>query len=109
MHPPEIPHELTTIKKYHFVFIGKSSSSETRQKYPVDYKLRIVEETKVSTVRAVARLHGIDHSVIRRWVQQEQVLKEACSSGRLFRREGGGRRPDQIKNPDSFKIQKILK
>merc|ERR1712012_282717 len=76
---------------------GKSSSSETRQKYPVDYKLRIVEETKVSTVRAVARLHGIDHSVIRRWVQQEQNLKEACSSGRLFRREGGGRRPDQIK------------
>lgn len=87
------------------IVTGKQIGQETHRRYPVDFKLRLVEEAKLSTIRAVANMHGIDRTCIRRWIKQEDTLRQAMSSGRMFRLEGAGRKPDSInikRDPESL-------
>ena len=62
--------------------------------YPIDYKLRIVEEAKLTSNREVAQAHGIDESTIRKWKRMEDKLRIGVFSGRSYRLEGAGRRPE---------------
>ena len=91
------------------IVTGKQIGQETHRRYPVDFKLRLVEEAKLSTIRAVANMHGIDRTCIRRWIKQEDTLRKAISSGRMFRLEGAGRKPEshvnvKRENPDQSLI-----
>lgn len=56
-----------------------------RTSFPLDYKLRLVEEAKMYTNRYVARTHGIDESSVRSWRKQEEQLRIACSVGRMYK------------------------
>ena len=68
--------------------------SKNKQKsYPLDYKLRIIEEAKLSgSNKGTAREHGINEKQVRTWRKDEAKIRLALSEGRMFRIEGGGRK-----------------
>ena len=69
-----------------------------KRSFPLDYKLQIVEESKLSSVHAVAKAHGITGKCIQRWRKQEDQLREALVSGRMYNSGGQNRKK---KEPDN--------
>ena len=66
-----------------------------RTAFPLDYKLRIVEEAKLcNNNRQIARKHGLEHTLVRNWRKNEMKLRNALSTGKMFRLGGGGRKPE---------------
>ena len=56
--------------------------------HPLDYKLQIIEEAKISgSNRGTARKHGLSESQIRNWRKNENKIRDALLTGRLFRVE----------------------
>ena len=68
-----------------------------KRSFPLDYKLQIVEESKLSSVHAVAKAHGITGKCIQRWRKQEDQLREALVSGRMYNSGGHNRKPPSAK------------
>ena len=66
-----------------------------RTAYPLDYKLRIVEEAKLcNNNRQTALKHGLHEKLVRQWRKDEMKLRNALSTGVMFRLWGGGRKPE---------------
>ena len=66
-----------------------------RTAYPFDYKLRIVEEAKLcNNNRQIAMKHGLEESCVRNWRKNEMKLRNALSTGKMFRLGGAGRKPE---------------
>jgi len=66
-----------------------------RTAYPLDYKLRIVEEAKLrNNNRQTALKHGLEETIVRNWRKNEMKLRNALSKGKMFRLGGGGRKPE---------------
>ena len=58
----------------------------SKNSYPLDYKLQIIEEAKSSgSNRGTARKHGLSESQIRNWKKNETQIRTALSTGRMFR------------------------
>ena len=58
----------------------------SKNSYPLDYKLQIIEEAKLSgSNRGTARKHGLSESQIRNWKKNESEIRNALSTGRMFR------------------------
>ena len=75
-----------------------------KRSFPLDYKLQIVEESKLSSVHAVAKARGITGKCIQRWRKQEDQLREALVSGRMYNSGGANRKPPTKKKSDSSLI-----
>ena len=59
------------------------SQQRKRSIYPPDYKLQIIEETKISgSIRKTAKDHGLDHSTILYWKKNEMKIKKALMTDR---------------------------
>ena len=72
-----------------------ASIKRKRTAFPLDYKLRIVEEAKLcNNNRQIARKHGLDEASVRNWLKNEMKLRNALSTGKMFRLGGGGRKPE---------------
>ena len=70
-----------------------------RTPYPLDYKLRIIEEAKVSGNNyATARTHGLSEKQVRCWRKDEMKIRAGLSTGRMFRLEGAGKRSSSSKH-----------
>ena len=68
---------------------------QKRTAYPLDYKLRIVEEANLcDNNRQIAMKHGLEESIVRNWRKNEMKLRNALSKGKMFRLGGGGRKPE---------------
>ena len=68
---------------------------QRHRRYPLEFKLMIVEEAKRSSNGAVSRIHGIDTKCIRDWRRAEWKIRAALESGQVrFRLEGGGRKAE---------------
>ena len=79
------------------------SQQMPKRSFPLDYKLQIVEESKLSSVHAVAKAHGITGKCIQRWRKQEDQLREALVSGRMYNSGGQNRKTPKKKtdtNPE---------
>ena len=73
------------------------NSKKNKRAFSLDYKLLVLEEAKLSNNRQIARNHGIDESVIRRWRKDEMKIREACDRQRTnpskrLRLGGAGRK-----------------
>ena len=67
------------------------------RRYPLEFKLMIVEEAKRSSNGAVSRIHNIDTKCIREWRRAELKIRAALESGQVrFRLEGGGRKAESF-------------
>ena len=72
-----------------------SSRKEKRTAYPLDYKLRIVEEAKLcNNNRRTALKHGLSEALVRLWRKNELKIRDALSTGKMFRLGGAGRKPE---------------
>ena len=80
--------------------IGK----QRHRRYPLEFKLMIVEEAKRSSNGTVSRIHGIDTKCIRDWRRAEWKIRAALESGQVrFRLEGGGRKAEYFNVLDAGK------
>ena len=73
------------------------NSKKNKRAFSLDYKLLVLEEAKLSNNRQIARNHGIDESVIRRWRKDEMKIREACdrqrnNQSKRLRLGGAGRK-----------------
>ena len=72
-------------------------AKKSKRAFSLEYKLLVVEEAKKTNNRHIARDHGLDESVIRRWRKDEIKIREAIErqkglkSPRL-RLDGAGRK-----------------
>jgi len=65
-------------------------SIQLRKSYPVSTKLEAIEYAKCVGNRATARMFGVSHAQITRWINKEEELKNANIRSR---RVGSGSRP----------------
>ena len=76
-----------------------------KRSFPLDYKLQIVEESKLTSVHAVAKAHGITGKCIQRWRKQENQLREALATGRMYNSGGQNRKTPKKKETESLMIK----
>ena len=82
--------------------IGK----QRHRRYPLEFKLMIVEEAKRSSNGTVSRIHGIDTKCIRDWRRDEYKIRAALETGQVrFRLEGGGRKAESFNVLNAGNIQ----
>ena len=74
---------------------SRKKEFKKRTAYPLDYKLRIVEEANLcDNNRRIASKHGLDEKSVRNWRKDEMKIRDALSTGKMYRLEGGGRKPE---------------
>ena len=67
-----------------------------KSKFSLDFKLKGIEEAKRTSNIEFGRKYGIDRTVINRWRQNEEKLRQAMAEGGRFRVKGGGLKRDDL-------------
>lgn len=71
---------------------NKGKKIKRRTAYPLDYKLRILEEAKqCDNNRLTAKKHGLNEAHVRNWRKNEAEIRAALTTGQMFRKPGGGK------------------
>jgi transposase-like protein len=91
----------------HFVEVSNNSAKPktTRARYPVEYKLSVVEEAKQTSISGAARSHGIDKSIICKWKKEEAKLLQASGKNPLHFKLRGQKPKKQPMIETTFKIE----
>ena len=84
---------------------------QKRTAYPLDYKLRIVEEANLcDNNREIGRKHGIEETCVRNWRRDEMKIRDALSKGKMYHAGNAGRPPSgnagRPPKPKDFTIHK---
>ena len=84
---------------------------QKRTAYPLDYKLRIVEEANLcDNNREIGRKHGLHEKVVRNWRRDEMKIRDALSKGKIYHAGNAGRPPSgnagRPPKPKGFTIHK---
>ena len=68
---------------------NKGKKIKRRTAYPLDYKLRILEEAKqCDNNRLTAKKHGLNEAHVRNWRKNEAEIRAALTTGQMFRKPG---------------------
>ena len=73
--------------------------------------MEVIKYAEKHTKREAGRKFKVDESMVRRWVQKEELSKACKKSGtskKKFRGDGGGRRPNLTTIEDSL-MEKIAR
>ena len=80
---------------------------QKRTAYPLDYKLRIVEEANLcDNNREIGRKHGLDEASVRNWRRDEMKIRDALSKGKMYHAGHAGRPPGRPPKSKDFTIHK---
>ena len=73
---------------------SRKKEFKKRTAYPLDYKLRIVEEANLcDNNRRTASNHGLHEKMVRQWRRDEMKIRDALSKGKMFHSGNAGRPP----------------
>ena len=56
--------------------IEELNTPTRRQSYTCDFKLKLIDEAKKSSIQAISKKYSVDRKCIRRWIQSEEGLKK---------------------------------
>ena len=74
-------------------FLGTPPTKRARRSYEPSFKIKVIKETKKSSVAIASRNYSLHESMVRRWILMENVLEKSAQSPKPLKSLGSGRKP----------------